>query len=600
MKLIILHWFILYVCLFFKISHGQEFEEPCNSTIYCQGPLLETVQLNHLFVDDKTFVDLAMKHPPQEVLSNFEALGFSGDVHGNETLIDQIRDFVALNFEDGTEFVPWTPSDWIDNPVFLNNISDPDLKSWAETLHSFWEELGRQIKEDVSTSDRYSMHYVSHPVIVPGGRFKEFYYWDSYWIQKGLIVSEMTATVRGMIENFVEMVGKLGYIPNGGRIYYERSQPPLFIGMVKNYFDATGNLTFIRDNIRIMEEEFQFFMEHRTVTFQLPGGQQSYKMARYNVDRKGPRPESYSKDFELVEPLTINETEKDILYANLKAGAESGWDFSSRWFVTEDNEIEANLSHTKTRDIIPVDLNGFLYWNAIILEEFCQLVPDNCTLGNATYYARQAADWKQAIHDVLWDEELGSWFDYDYVRGNLRKEFFATNVVPLWVKAHHNETAVPKIVKYFNDAKATTFPGGIPSSMAQTGQQWDFPNGWAPLNHMVVEAFEYSGNQAAQELAFDLAQRWTRTNHLAYLTHNNTMFEKYDVTCLGCAGGGGEYEVVVGFGWTNGVILDFLQMYGNRMTAYRKPGDSGSSSVHVGIVTLIFSLLSVLKSCNDL
>lgn len=103
----------------------------------------------------------------------------------------------------------------------------------------------------------------------------------------------MTATVRGMIENFVEMVGKLGYIPNGGRIYYERSQPPLFIGMVKNYFDATGNLTFIRDNIRIMEEEFQFFMEHRTVTFQLPGGQQSYKMARYNVDRKGPRPESY-------------------------------------------------------------------------------------------------------------------------------------------------------------------------------------------------------------------------------------------------------------------------------------------------------------------
>lgn len=144
-----------------------------------------------------------MKHPPQEVLSNFEALGFSGDVHGNETLIDQIRDFVALNFEDGTEFVPWTPSDWIDNPVFLNNISDPDLKSWAETLHSFWEELGRQIKEDVSTSDRYSMHYVSHPVIVPGGRFKEFYYWDSYWYYSALILVNMHP-----VPNFaVQMLG---------------------------------------------------------------------------------------------------------------------------------------------------------------------------------------------------------------------------------------------------------------------------------------------------------------------------------------------------------------------------------------------------------
>jgi alpha,alpha-trehalase len=282
-------------------------------------------------------------------------------------------------------------------------------------------------------------------------------------------------------------------------------------------------------------------------------------MARYYVHRKSPRPESYSKDFELVDELDLNEEEENIMYSNLKAGAESGWDFSSRWFVVEDgNLFEGNLSHTKTRDIIPVDLNGFLYWNCVILEEFCGMFPVNCNQTSA-YYGNRAAEWKQAIHDVLWDEVEGSWFDYNYIKGELRKQFYPTNIVPLWVKAHHDETAVSKILKYFNRVGATKYAAGIPSSLLQTGQQWDFPNGWAPLNHMVVEAFEYSGNQDAQALAFDLAQRWTRTNHLAYLTHNDTMFEKYDVTCLGCAGGGGEYEVVIGFGWTNGVILDFFK-----------------------------------------
>jgi alpha,alpha-trehalase len=152
-------------------------------------------------------------------------------------------------------------------------------------------------------------------------------------------------------------------------------------------------------------------------------------------------------------------------------------------------------------------------------------VPDDCD-ANATYYADKAQEWKTAIHKVLWDETEGSWFDYDYVRGMPRKEFYPTNIVPLWVKAHHDETAVSKMFQYFMDSKTTSFPGGIPTSMLQTGQQWDFPNGWAPLNHIVVEAFENSGNSQAQDLAFDLAQRWTGTNYQAYLTHNNTMFEK--------------------------------------------------------------------------
>jgi alpha,alpha-trehalase len=125
-------------------------------------------------------------------------------------------------------------------------------------------------------------------------------------VNAGLLVSEMTETVRGMIENFVEMVEYLGFIPNGGRIYYQRSQPPLFIPMFKKYFDATGNASFIRDNIKIMEEEFNFFMVERTVTFQLVEGGRNYTMARYNVNRKGPRPESYRYIFSILNFFVIS------------------------------------------------------------------------------------------------------------------------------------------------------------------------------------------------------------------------------------------------------------------------------------------------------
>ena len=42
-----------------------------------------------------------------------------------------------------------------------------------------------------------SLIYLDHGFIVPGGRFREMYYWDTYWTILGLINSEMTETVKG-------------------------------------------------------------------------------------------------------------------------------------------------------------------------------------------------------------------------------------------------------------------------------------------------------------------------------------------------------------------------------------------------------------------
>jgi len=580
----------------FLVCKGQSFGKPCSddyaqSQIYCYGDFLLTVQRAKLYPDQKTFVDRPLKSDPAEVLEKFKALGISGD-NLNAEQKEQIAQFVDENFDrNATEFEAWEPSDWVENPSFLESINNTNLRQWASELHHFWKELGRKIREDVNTNkDRHSMYYVSHPVIVPGGRFKEFYYWDSYWIQRGLLVSGMTETVKGMIENFFEMVELLGFIPNGGRIYYQRSQPPLLLPMVDAYYEATNDVDFIKSNIQTMITEFNFFLDHRTVEVKSNETGSTYKMARYNVELTDPRPESFSEDYELIHSLVDrdNETVTNLLYSNLKSGAESGWDFSSRWFVLQEGEspMQGNLTHTKTRDIIPVDLNSFIYWNAMLLAKFCGIVNDVGVCNPGTYL-QHARDWQTAIHDILWDEEAGIWFDYDFVRQQKRKYFFPTNIAPLWVNATHGSTAeiAKRAVDYLHRSGATNFPGGIPTSMLQTGQQWDFPNGWAPLNHLVVEALENTGEPTAQNLAFNLAQKWIQSNHLAYL-QTEAMFEKYDVSIVGSAGSGGEYEVVVGFGWSNGVVLDFLKKYGMRLvpvedlptTTTTTPSGTASSS----------------------
>ncbi|CAL8082201.1 unnamed protein product [Orchesella dallaii] len=571
------------------------------SKIYCHGPLLHTVQMAGLHKDSKTFVDMKLKYSPAQVLINFDL--FMANHKPNPTKAD-IAAFVDDNFDAaGSEFEPWDPSDWHANPGFLKNISDLELRAWADELHSFWKVLGRKIKEDVKMRpDLYSMIYTTHPVIVPGGRFREFFYWDSFWIMRGLLLSEMHSTVKGMLSNFLEMVNQLGYVPNGGRIYFRRSQPPLLIPMFKLYTDATNDTDFVAKNIHLLDKEFRFWMENRTVNIDLNGKQ--YQVVRYNVELGGPRPESYREDYELAETLETEE-EKTELYFNLKSGAESGWDFSSRWFIPPKGVLQGDLAHTQTRHVIPVELNSFIYLNAKIMAEYYE------QLGNkerTTYYQNVANQFKTTIEEVFWDEELGCWFDYDMINKVLRKSFYASNVFPLWVGAYSSNKKVTQVVNYLRKSGAVNERGGVPTSSFQSGEQWDYPNGWAPLQHVIVDALDKTGDEEAKSLAFELADKWIRNNYKAFLQSSpNHMFEKYDVTTEGLPGGGGEYDVVVGFGWTNGVVMDFLYRYGDRLraplavpsaAAISYPSVAPATIAIGGLTIAIASLFGISQACR--
>lgn len=244
-----------------------------------------------IYTDSKTFVDMKMKNPQNETLVLFDKFMNSTDHAPTRT---QIEAFVNSTFDPaGSEFEDWDPTDWKEHPKFLDDILDPSLKKFAYELNDIWKLLGRKMKDDVKINEHlYSIIHVPNPVIVPGGRFMEFYYWDSYWIIKGLLYSEMYTTVKGMLSNFVSIVDRFGFIPNGGRVYYKmRSQPPMLIPMVKAYLDVTKDYEWLTENIDLLEAEFQFWINNHTVTVEKDGV--SYRLARYYEISSGPRPESY-------------------------------------------------------------------------------------------------------------------------------------------------------------------------------------------------------------------------------------------------------------------------------------------------------------------
>lgn len=188
-----------------------------------------------------------------------------------------------------------------------------------------------------------------------------------------------------------------------------------------------------------------------------------------------------------------------------------------------------------------------------------------------------------AIHAVLWNATDGYWRDYSlederHVDGMLifvivaffadsRKGIFLSSVTPLWAdsfdEAQLGDGALDRLLGFMSSLLGEFGECGLPVSRANTGQQWDYPNAWAPIEYFAVRAIErLPGGNA---LAATLAQTWLACNYCGWIatggTDDGVIYEKYDVELRGVPGSGGEYGVQEGFGWTNGVALRFAVDY---------------------------------------
>ncbi|CAM4613616.1 unnamed protein product [Lepidochelys kempii] len=533
---------------------------PCESQIYCTGDLLKQVQLARLFSDDKHFVDMPLRESPELVLKKFQQL--VNVTPGGILSKEQLQQFVSSSFSDpGQEFEQWEPQDWTSSPQILAKISDQKLQAWASDLNARWKSLGRKIKDDVRTHPMfYSQIYVPHPLMVPGGRFIEYYYWDSYWVIEGLLLSEMAVTAKGMIQNFLYLVERYGHIPNGGRVYYlRRSQPPFLTLMMDAYLAHANDTEFLRENIHLLEVEYEFWQRNRSVS--LTVGDRNHTLNYYSVQIGEPRPESYSKDWELVTDL--NEDARQELWAELKSAAESGWDFSSRWFLSWPPPLPAKLKDTKARAVVPVDLNAFLCKTEHLLASFYRILGDTT---KAAQFQAALERRLESVQAVFWNDAAGVWLDFNLLKKQPNPAFYPSNLAPLWTDCFSDQAAAERAVQYLEGSTVLSYKNGLPTSLARTGEQWDLPNAWPPLQHMVIAGLAKSSSSRAKEIAFALAQNWIRTNFALYKKYQ-AMFEKYNVDGDGKPGTGGEYQVQEGFGWTNGVVLQLLDLYGDRLTS---------------------------------
>ena len=502
---------------------------PATSTLYEPsrdlGALFHDVQAGSVFEDSKTFVDAIPLAAPSEILRRYASEraqpGFS------------LRTFVERNFE-------------LPRPAGGDVRSDT-TRTLEQHINELWPALTRNADR---ANQRSSLIPLPNAYVVPGGRFREVYYWDSYFTMLGLVESGRVDLVRSMLDNFGHLIRTVGHIPNGNRTYYlGRSQPPYFAAMVGLYARATDTAQALR-YLDALESEHRFWMDgaerlapgqaYRRVV-RLPNGA---LLNRHWDDIPAPRPESYRED-ELL-GRSVPAAARERLYRNLRAGAESGWDYSSRWM-----RDPRDLRTLEVIDIAPLDLNSLLYTTERTIAALRRVRGRDGDQQVALRFDGLADARRRALVDAAWDPAAGYFFDVRWQSGERvadRPTLAAAAVLYFGLASEAQARGVAAMLE--RDFLA---PGGFLTTRIASGQQWDAPNGWPNLQWLTVQGVRRYGHTALADTARD---RWLALNRRVYRT-TGKMTEKYDVADLTRRAGGGEYPTQDGFGWTNGVALAF-------------------------------------------
>lgn len=483
------------------------------------GDLFRQVQMQRVFADGKTFVDMIPKASADEIMAVYTTekrqAGFN------------LEAFVGKYFSP-----PAQPESGF--------TTDP-TRSISEHINALWPFLTRKAGTDEGSAG--SLIPLPNDYVVPGGRFREVYYWDSYFTLLGLQAAGKGDLVRDMVENFAYLIDEVGHIPNGNRTYYlTRSQPPFFALMVEVLAEMEGEEAYAEFMPQLMKE-LRFWTSDdgppegntdnrlHLVYFAENGRAPLY---RYYDKGDRPRAESYREDV-----LTIRESGRDsqTVARHLRSGAESGWDYSARWFADG-----KNISSIITTDIVPPDLNSLIWKLESVIATYHPSQEVREAIGVA------AENHRKLINQVLWNEKTGWFEDYNWKTGTHTGYLSLAGVYPLFVGLANERQAALVGERIAADFLA---PGGLRTSLVDTDQQWDAPNGWPPLQWMAYQGLKnYNENSVAAEIR----KRWMTNNERVY-ANVNKMVEKYNVEDISLEAGGGEYPVQDGFGWSNGVYL---------------------------------------------
>lgn len=482
------------------------------------GRLFRAVQLSGIFADNKTFVDCVPTMHPDTINLHYEAAR-------------QQPGFDLAAFVKESFILP-------DSGMQATAVNGQERSVTAHIQH-LWNVLLR----DPGTAAPYSsLLPLPYPYIVPGGRFREIYYWDSYFTMLGLEESGRILVIENMIRNFAFLITRYGHIPNGNRNYFlSRSQPPFFALMLDILAKHKGDSIYV-SYLAEMEKEYDYWMDRSAPTKHVVKMPDGSSLNRYYDQDDIPRQEAYKED---VAVAAIPSATKGI-YRELRSAAESGWDFSSRWFRNG-----KDLHTIRVTAMAPVDLNCLLYHLEKTLARAQRLAGDQ---RKSARYEQLAAKRKRSIEQYCWSAKAGWYVDYDLLLRRPSTSLTLAGMYPFFLHVAAKSRIAPvqqKVSALFLKA------GGVVTTLKATGQQWDYPNGWAPLQWVTIAGLD---NYGAKTLARKVAERWVRLNVQVY-RNTGKLMEKYNVTDLSLTAGGGEYPTQDGFGWTNGVLLRLMTQY---------------------------------------
>ena len=492
------------------------------------GPLFHDAQMAQLFADSKTLVDSRPLEAPDALATRYaaerSAPGFD------------LKAFVNRSF---TQPMPAATAP-----------GSAASTSMEQHIRDLWPLLTRAAD---AQDPRSSLIPLPKPYVVPGGRFREVYYWDSYFTMLGLVESKRTDLVANMLDNFAHLITTVGHIPNANRTYYlSRSQPPYFAAMVGLYATATDTTQALK-YLAAMEKEHAFWMDGARTLAPGTANRRAVRLRtgailnRYWDDRAEPRPESYREDYTLG--MSAPDSRREGIYRNIRAAAESGWDFSSRWM-----RDTTDLRTMETIDLAPVDLNALLYHMERTIAALRRFRNGAGDAAVATSFDVAAAARRDALLAAAWDARSGFFYDVRWRNGERvtdRATMAAAAVLYFGLATPAQGAAVASRLE-----RDFLRPGGFVTTLVRSGQQWDAPNGWPPLQWLGMEGVRRYGRADLADLARD---RWLSVNRRTYAS-TGKMTEKYDVLDLTRPAGGGEYPTQDGFGWTNGVALALAAM----------------------------------------
>jgi len=389
---------------------------------------------------------------------------------------------------------------------------------------------------------------IPNTFLVPNeGKFRFVFYWDTFFMFRGLIKTKREWVLKGMVNNFIYLYDKYGIIPNfNSPASTGRSQPPFLTSMILD----TYNGPYFRYQRSNKLKKFLAPLKKEKIwlekAFEASKGE--YRVWRDN--------QTLFNHF--VESTGLNRYgDRDIGYAH-SSELESGWDFTSRFYA-------------RCNEYLPIDLNVYLFKYE---RDFVKISEHLENKSQEEYWKKKVKTRKDKINKYMWDTDEGFFYDYNYLRNERSKFLSLASFMPLWagMASKYQASKMVRKLKHFETDYGLTITAkeslahdidlsGVPQDYKITlkeilmPKQWDWPNIWPPVEYLtVIGLIKYGYVKDAVRI-----MKKSIAANASIFERYETFFEKIDGR-TGDRADGFHYPNQSGFGWTNAILYRYIQI----------------------------------------